>query len=81
MKNGLTADEIKEQFSKKERTKMSGEQNFDDTQKLEEEAQENASNIDTSLGNGNHGHIGMVMAPDNYLALAGAPFVVPQNPE
>ena len=80
MKNGLTVDEIKEQFSKKEITKISGEPNLKNVQKLEEEIQENASNIDTSLGGGNHGHLGMVMPANDYLALSGTPFAAPQNP-
>ena len=80
MKNGLTVDEILDQFSKKELTKIVGEPTLDSIQKLEEEVQENASMVDTSLGGGNHGHLGMVMAAPEYLTLARTPFAVPQNP-
>ena len=80
MKNRLTTGEIKEQFLKKEITKISGEPNLKNVQKLEEETQENASNIDASLDGGNHGHLGMVMPANEYLALLGTPFAAPQNP-
>ena len=80
MKNGLTVDEILDQFSKKELTKIVGEPTLDSIQKLEEEVQENASMVNTSLGGGNHGHLGMVMAAPEYLTLEGTPFAVPQNP-
>ena len=80
MKNRLTADKILDQFSKNELTKIVGEPTLDGIQKLEEEAQENASMVDASLGGGNHGHFGMAMATDECLALAGTPFAKPQNP-
>eukprot|EP00957_Ditylum_brightwellii_P120577 9198268-Ditylum_brightwellii.AAC.1 len=42
---------------------------------------ENAASIDTTIGGGLHGHLGLVITPARYLQLTGHPFVPPQNPE
>ena len=80
MKLALQVDEILEQFTRKTLTKIAGEPTLETILKLEEEVQKNAATITTTLGGGNHVHLGIVMGGNEYTALTGTPFAVPQNP-
>jgi hypothetical protein len=40
----------------------------------------NAADIESNLGGGAHGHMGLVMPPAEYLAMAGVPYVQPIAP-
>jgi hypothetical protein len=40
----------------------------------------NAADIESNLGGGAHGHMGLVMPPAEYLAMAGVPYVPPMAP-
>eukprot|EP00957_Ditylum_brightwellii_P101174 7710183-Ditylum_brightwellii.AAC.1 len=40
---------------------------------------ENAASIDTTIGDGHHGHLGLVIMPATYFQLTGHPFAPPQN--
>eukprot|EP00957_Ditylum_brightwellii_P088093 6710498-Ditylum_brightwellii.AAC.1 len=41
---------------------------------------ENAASIDTTIGGGHHGHLGLVITPARCLQLTCHPFAPPQNP-
>ena len=47
---------------------------------LNREVKANASAIDSTLGGGLHGHLGMVMPDAAYTALAGVAFALPVRP-
>ncbi|GAX15904.1 hypothetical protein FisN_2Lu384 [Fistulifera solaris] len=40
----------------------------------------NASAIDSNIGDGRHGHLGLVVSPEFYATLSDQPFTVPANP-
>eukprot|EP00957_Ditylum_brightwellii_P137324 10469154-Ditylum_brightwellii.AAC.1 len=41
---------------------------------------ENASTVPSTIGEGNHGHLGLVIEAPKYLQLTGVAFAAPPNP-
>jgi hypothetical protein len=62
-------------------TKIHGQPTSHDLTILEEEIIATLANIPTSLGGGNHGHVGVIMNPmENNTMTGGIDFVNPVNP-
>jgi hypothetical protein len=62
-------------------TKIHGQPTSHDLTILEKEIIATLANIPTSLGGGNHGHVGVIMNPMEYNTMSGGmDFVYPVNP-
>ena len=62
-------------------TTICGEPTYETLHHLKNELKENASSVPTTLGNGNHGYMGMVLTPVEYLRISpNNPFTWPPNP-
>ena len=75
-----TANNFTEQFAYKTLTKIHGEPDYQLLKRLRDEVKANASKITTSLGGGDHGHLGMCMHPPDYVIASAVPYVQPPNP-
>jgi hypothetical protein len=47
---------------------------------LRNELYSNAEHMKTTLGGGQHGHLGLFMPPDVYAQLSDTPYVLPSTP-
>jgi hypothetical protein len=73
--------EIRDEIRKETVTKIHGQPTSHDLTILEKEIIETLGNIPTSLGGGNHGHVGVIINLTEYKTLTrGINFVNPVNP-
>ena len=56
---------------------ISGEPNADSLIKLKKQLKANASSVSSNLGDGLHGHLGLVLNPVDYALVSPVPFVAP----
>ena len=61
-------------------TPIPGRPTLQDLKRLRMELVENAMSIHSLRGGGQHGHLGLILPPDEYITLIGTPFDVPQQP-
>ena len=72
-----TRDELRKEMV----TKIHGQPTSHDLTNLEKEIISILANIPTTLGGGNHGHVGVIMDPTEYNTMTGGTaFVNPDNP-
>ncbi len=77
---GIRTD-IRDEIRKKSVTKIHGQPTSHDLTNLEKEIISILANIPTTLGGGNHGHVGVIMDPTDYSTMTGGiDFVNPANP-
>jgi hypothetical protein len=76
---GLQAD-TRNELRKELVTKIHGQPTDQDVTMLEKELNAIAANIPSTLGRGNHGHVGIIIEAAKYLTMAGQAFVTPVNP-
>ena len=77
---GIRTD-IRDEIRKETVTKIHGQPTSHDLTQLEKEIITILVNIPTTLGGGNHGHVGVIMDPVEYNTMtAGIDFVNPVNP-
>ena len=77
---GIRTD-IRDEIRKETVTKIHGQPTSHDLTNLEKEIISILANIPTTLGGGNHGHIGVIMDPTDYSTMTGGiDFVNPANP-
>ena len=77
---GIRTD-IRDEIRKETVTKIHGQPTSHDLTNLEKEIIAILANIPTTLGGGNHGHVGVIMAPPEYNVMTGGiDFVNPTNP-
>ena len=77
---GIRTD-IRDEIRKETVTKIHGQPTSHNLTNLEKEIIAILVNIPTTLGGGNHGHVGVIMAPTEYnLLTGGIDFVNPANP-
>ena len=73
--------EIRDEIRKETVTKIHGQPTSRDLTTLEKEIIAILANIPTTLGGGNHGHIGIIMDPTEYNTMTGGTdFDSPTNP-
>ena len=80
---GIRTD-IRDEIRKETVTKIHGQPTSHDLTNLEKEIIAILANIPTTLGGGNHGHLGLVMTQAAYAAMVPPPgevFVLPDPPE
>ena len=61
-------------------TKIHGEPTFDSIKKLHNEMKSNSQSVQSSLGGGQYGHLGLVLNVQQYGLLSNAPFIRPAHP-
>jgi hypothetical protein len=77
---GIRTD-IRDEIRKETVTKIHGQPTSHDLTNLEKEIISTLANIPTTLGGGNHGHVGVIMEPTDYSTMTGGiAFVNPANP-
>jgi len=77
---GIRTD-IRDEIRKETVTKIHGQPKSHDLTNLEKEIVSILANIPTTLGGGNHGHVGVIMDPTEYNTMTGGiDFVNPANP-
>ena len=77
---GIRTD-IRDEIRKETLTKIHGQPTSHDLTNLEKEIISILANIPTTLGGGNHGHVGVIMDPTDYSTMTGGiDFVNPANP-
>jgi hypothetical protein len=73
--------EIQDEIRKETVTKIHGQPTSHDITILEKEIIATLANIPTSLGGGNHGHMGAIINPTEYNTMTrGIDFINPVNP-
>ena len=80
MSSTPTVDEIMAKFPMRNINPMRGEPTYDSITSLKADLFANAAVIPTTLGGGQHGHLGLVMKDQLYQTLSGTVFIVPPDP-
>jgi len=76
-----TIDYASSYFKFKTPTPIRGEPTHKSLKRLKLELQANASSVETDLGGGNHGYLGLVLTDDEYASIPHTqPFVAPNYP-
>ena len=64
----------------KQVTKIHGRPTFLQLKKLEKELTTNAAKVQSDLGGGAHGHLGMLKSPAEYALISQTPYTLPVQP-
>ena len=73
-------DSLIDRFPKPNPTNIVGIPTYESIKRLNDDISTNAASVHTSLGGGNHGHLGMTVSPAIYATISNTPFVPPPNP-
>ena len=61
-------------FEYKTLTKIHGEPTFDAIKKIKDELKANAMVVNSELGGGRHGHLGLVLNAEEYRRITNTPY-------
>lgn len=75
-----TVENIKEFFPFPTLPVQAGKPTYETINATHDKLKINAAAIHTTLGGGQHGHLGLVLPPETYTAVAGTPFETPDDP-
>jgi hypothetical protein len=75
-----TLDELIAGFPHSSLPKVTGEPTFEDLKAIRRLLNTNAMSVSSYVGGGHHGHLGIIMTNEEYLAIAADVFPVPDNP-
>ena len=75
----VRVEDVKALFKVQSLPKIDGRPSYVPLDKARETLSRNATAIETLLGGGNHGHLGLVLKPAVYLVEAGVAFNVPAS--
>ena len=67
-------------FEYKALTKIHGKPTFESISTIHDQLKSNAASVPTTLGGGAHGHLGLVVDPQQYSLISNVPYVRPQQP-
>ena len=70
----LTVESVIESFPNPSIPKFEHEPTYDSIKQVEKYLIENASSIESTLGGGNHGYLGLIMDPAKYQTLTRSLF-------
>ena len=76
----LSVDNVVAKFLMKAMPKIYGEPDYGNTNTMMKLLYGNAASLPTTLGGGQHGHIGIIMNPQLYTTLANTPYESPPDP-
>ena len=77
---GLTVDNIVAKFPIKIFTPIEGKPDYSNISQLIQGLYGNAASLQTSLGGGLHGHVGLIMPVALYSTLTATPYETPPDP-
>ena len=77
---GLSVDDIVAKFPAKTIPHIQGEPDYASINDMVQMLYSNAASLATTLGGGQHGHIGLIMTPILYATLSIAPYLNPPDP-
>jgi hypothetical protein len=80
MVTSLSVDTIRDSFPYVTIPKQTGTPTYESINEVHQKLKANASSIQSELGGGTHGLLGLMLRPNRYLELTGQPFVFPINP-
>ena len=75
-----SVDDIRSAFPEPTVQKIIGEPTYETIKDLHDILKSNAASIPSTLGGGNHGHLGLVLQPALYTVVTGNNFTAPNNP-
>ena len=78
--NIQSVDDIRAGFPQPTVPQLDGELTYTNIKQLHDILKSNAASIPTTLGGGNHGHLGLVLEPNLCLTIAGEALTAPANP-
>ena len=61
-------------------TQIHGEPTYESLRVIQNQLKANARSVHTTLGGGQHGHLGLVLTPAQYALLSPHPYVCPPRP-
>lgn len=67
-------------FQHRTLVKIHGKPTYESLKILLNQIKANASSVPTTIGGGNHGHLGLVLSDLRYATLSNTPFATPHNP-
>ena len=67
-------------FEYKTLTKIHGEPSYEGIKKIKDELKANAMAVNSELGGGQHGHLGLVLTPEEYARISNVPYERPDHP-
>ena len=76
----LSVDDIVSKFPIKTLPIITSEPNYESINKMVQTLYGNAASLSTTLGGGQHGHIGLIMTPTLYATLTETPYNEPNDP-
>jgi hypothetical protein len=76
----LSVESIIAKFPIKSLPVITGEPNYALINDMMQDLYTNAASLPTTLGGGQHGHIGLVMSPILYATISAEPYIDPANP-
>lgn len=77
---GTTVESIIESFPTSSIPSVEGEPTYKSIKEVEKCIITNASSIESELGGGQHGLLGLVISPERYLTITGHEFIPHENP-
>ena len=76
----FSVDDVTAIFLMKTMPKIDGEPDYGNINTMMQLLYGNAASLPTTLGGGQHGHIGIIMTPQLYTTLANTPYESPNDP-
>ena len=76
----LSVDDVVAKFPMKTMPKIDGEPDYGNINTMMQLLYDNAASLPSTLGGGQHGHIGIIMTPQLYTTLANTPYKSPTHP-
>ena len=76
----LSVDNVVSKFPMKTMLKIDGEPDYGNINLMMQLLYGNSASLQTVLGGGQHGHIGITMTPQLYTTLANTPYESPPDP-
>jgi hypothetical protein len=61
-------------------TKVHGEPTYESLQEIKDEIKANAASVESLLGGGLNGHLGLVLTPQEYTRVNAEPYIKPDHP-
>jgi hypothetical protein len=77
---GLSVDDIISKFPTKTIPTIQGEPDYGSISNMVQLMYDNAASLPTTLGGGQHGHVGLIMTPILYATLSFEPYEHPDDP-
>ena len=76
----LSVDDVVAKFPMKTMPKIDRELDYENINKMMQLLYGKSASLPTTLGGGQHGHIGIIMTPQLYTTLAITPYKSPTDP-